>query len=89
MAYEHDESLPLASADAMVEEDGITVWEWDFEKLKNVLGSEREVSNALSAYVNHDLRRKLIDTGVSMSDLDNIICDKTKASRKEKPNKKS
>jgi hypothetical protein len=54
-----------------VEEDEIVVCEWDFGALQAFLKGEREVSNALSAYVNHDLRNKLINTGVSISDLDN------------------
>lgn len=63
-----DKTLPLASADAIIEENEILVWEWDFTELKSFLEGEREVSNALSAYINHDLRQKIIRTGVSLSD---------------------
>jgi hypothetical protein len=53
------------------------------------LKREREVSNALSAYVNHDLRNKLINTGISISDLDNTDCDeKPSLDKKQQPAKK-
>ena len=68
-------SLPVASADAVVETEDTIVWEWEFSDLKEFLEGEREVSNALSAYVNHDLRKKLIDTGVSMAELDDTYCN--------------
>jgi hypothetical protein len=61
----------LASADAVVGDGGASVWEWEFRKLSSFLENEREVANALSAYINHDLREKLISTGIlSMPDLD-------------------
>jgi hypothetical protein len=44
-----EDAFPLASADAVVEEDEIVVWEWDFETLQVFWKGEREVSNALSA----------------------------------------
>jgi hypothetical protein len=72
-----------------VEEDEIVVWEWDFGTLQVFLKGEREVSNALSAYVNHDLRDKLINAGVSISDLDNTECDeKPCTDKKQQPAKK-
>ena len=66
-----DDELSSASADAMVHGDSVSVWVWDFNELKTFLESERAISNALSAYINHDLRKKLISTGIAMSDLDN------------------
>ena len=47
-----------ASADAFVQEE-MVAYVWDFDTLKEFLGGEREVCNALSAYMNHDLRTKL------------------------------
>ena len=47
-----------ASADAVVQEE-VVAYVWDFDSLKDFLGGEREVRNALSAYMNHDLRAKL------------------------------
>ena len=71
---EHGNKVPpLATADAIVAGGGAVVWEWTFSELKEYLKNHREVSNALSAYINYDLRTKLINTGLSMSDLD---CDK-------------
>ena len=73
MDYEDNgekDDIPLASADAVVEED-VVLWEWHFSKLKSFLKGEREVSNALSAYVNHDLRRKLINAGAVMTKKEN------------------
>jgi hypothetical protein len=73
-ALQPDGILPSASADAMVDGDDSYVWVWDFDELKHFLAGERAISNAFSAYVNHDLRKKLIATGVAMSDLDNAEC---------------
>ena len=64
------EACPLATADAEVEENGAVAWEWSFERLKHFLANERETSNALSAYINHDLRAKLVKTVTSMADVD-------------------
>jgi hypothetical protein len=52
---------PLATADAIIEDGGATVWVWSFSGLRRNLANEREVSNALSAYMNYDLRAKLIE----------------------------
>jgi hypothetical protein len=73
-ALQSDESLPSASADAMVDGEYVYVWVWDYNELKHFLANERAISNALSAYINHELRKKLIATGVAMSDLDNTDC---------------
>jgi hypothetical protein len=62
----------LATAHAVVEAGDAVVYEWDFAQLKTSLQQERAVSNALSAYINHDLRDKLVKAGVvSMTDLAN------------------
>jgi hypothetical protein len=80
---EHGNKVPpLATADAIVEGDGAVVWEWSFSELKGYLRNHREVSNALSAYINYDLRTKLINTGLSMIDLDCAKKDKN-ANEKE------
>jgi CRP-like cAMP-binding protein len=63
------EHPPTAVADA-VADTNCRVWEWDFEQLKTFLRGEHEVSNALSAYLSHDLRAKLARTGVTLSQLD-------------------
>ena len=61
----------LASADAMVhDEKGVIVWVWEYDELRAFLAKERQISNALSAYINHELRSKLVQTGIAMSDLD-------------------
>lgn len=79
---EHGNKVPpLATADAIVEGDGAVVWEWSFSELKGYLRNHREVSNALSAYINYDLRTKLINTGLSMIDLD---CSKKDKNANEK-----
>jgi hypothetical protein len=65
-----DTTVHLATAHAVVEDDDAVVYEWDFAQLKSSLQKERAVSNALSAYINHDLRDKLVKAGiVSMTDL--------------------
>lgn len=75
---------PLATADAIVEgADGAVVWEWSFSELKEYLKNHREVSNALSAYINYDLRTKLINTGLSMSDLHCAKKDKNANNEKQ------
>lgn len=48
-----------ATADAVVDTDVVVAYVWDFDRLKEYLTEEREVRNALSAYMNHDLRAKL------------------------------
>jgi CRP-like cAMP-binding protein len=55
-------SSGVATADAIVDTStGLaTVWEWDFVELRTYLRGQREVSNALSAFINHDLRAKLM-----------------------------
>ena len=55
-------SSNTATADAVVDTKGavpVVAYCWDFDPLKNYLQGEREVRNALSAYMNHDLREKL------------------------------
>lgn len=67
-----DATVHRATAHAVVEDDDAVVYEWDFSQLKTSLQKERAVSNALSAYINHDLRDKLVKAGVvSMTDLAN------------------
>ena len=63
-------SLTVATADAMVNDDNVHVWVWEFDDLKKFLSKERAISNALSAYINHELRSKLVNTGNAMSNLD-------------------
>jgi CRP-like cAMP-binding protein len=48
-----------ATADAIVDDEEAVAYVWEFEELKEYLHHEREVRNALSAYMNHDLRAKL------------------------------
>lgn len=74
---------PLAAADATVDDKGAVIWEWNFERLKAFLENERETSNALSAYINYDLRAKLINTGVSMSDFE-FVDEGNKGANREK-----
>jgi len=54
----------VATADAKIDSPGrgdITeCWVWSFDELKKGLESDREVSNAWSSYLNHDLRNKLV-----------------------------
>lgn len=49
----------IATADAVVQDKVAVAYWWDFDSLKCYLRGDREVSNALSAYMNHDLRAKL------------------------------
>ncbi|CAB9500345.1 cNMP [Seminavis robusta] len=49
----------MATADAVAETDTVVAYVWDFENLRDYLQGEREVRNALSAYMNYDLRAKL------------------------------
>lgn len=60
----------IATANAVVGKGGAVAWTWTFEQLLTYLEHEREISNALSAYMNYDLRAKLVKKGVSMADLD-------------------
>jgi hypothetical protein len=74
---------PLATADAVVAGGDAVVWEWSFSELKAYLKNHREVSNALSAYINYELRTKLINTGLAMSDLDCAEKDKNANDEKQ------
>ena len=56
-----------ASADAVVEPGGAVVWCWSFDTLQSYLHTNRYVSNALSAYISHDLRAKLMVSSSSSS----------------------
>jgi len=49
----------IATADATVVTDELVAYAWSFDSLTEYLSGEREVRNALSAYMNHDLRAKL------------------------------
>jgi len=49
----------IATADATVVTDELVAYVWSFDSLTEYLSGEREVRNALSAYMNHDLRAKL------------------------------
>lgn len=51
--------VTAATADALVDDTEAVVFVWDFDELKDYLLQEREVRNALSAYMNFDLRAKL------------------------------
>jgi hypothetical protein len=55
----------MATADAVVESSELVAYVWDFVSLKDFLKGEREVHNALSAYMNHDLRAKLASLNAS------------------------
>ena len=60
--YDHinnEFSARIVSADAIAGENGVTLWTWDFKDLRRNLLKDRTVSNAFSAYVNHDIRIKL------------------------------
>ena len=61
------EGRPLATADVIVELDDAVVWEWSFETLQAFLEKERLISNALAAYINYDLRAKIINTSTSVT----------------------
>ena len=78
-------TVHLATAHAIVEDDDVAVvYEWDFPQLKRSLQRERAISNALSAYINHDLRDKLVKAGVvSMTDLANKAYIPNKANETE------
>jgi len=56
----HQLQYLAASADAIVGPGGAVVWYWSFDTLQNYLKANRQVSNALSAYISHDLRAKLM-----------------------------
>jgi hypothetical protein len=70
LAGESESASAAATADAIVDDDEGVAWVWDFEELRMYLKGEREVSNALSAYINHDLRTKLAKAGISMTEID-------------------
>ena len=53
-----DKSGITATADAVVDTP-VVAYAWEFDSLKEYLQDQREVRNALSAYMNHDLRAKL------------------------------
>lgn len=55
----------MATADAVVESNEVVAYVWDFVSLRDYLKGEREVRNALSAYMNHDLREKLASLNAS------------------------
>jgi hypothetical protein len=55
----------IATADAIVESSEVVAYVWDFVSLRDYLKGEREVRNALSAYMNHDLREKLASLNAS------------------------
>ena len=67
----------VATADAVVGggsgDRPATVYVWDYNELKQNLLHERSISNALVAYLSHDLRVKLVNAGVSMLELDNKV----------------
>jgi len=55
------EAINLARESCVVESDEMTVYVWDFLTLKDFLGHQRAVSNALHAYIGHEMREKLED----------------------------
>lgn len=57
------EAINLARESCVVESDEMTVYVWDFLTLKDFLvgGNQRAVSNALHAYIGHEMREKLED----------------------------
>jgi len=59
---DHNEDS-AATADVIVDQTGATFIMWDLDLLALNLQSDREVQNALSAYMSYDLREKLIRSG--------------------------
>jgi len=49
----------VANESIIVESDIVTIYTWDFEELKSYLDTHVLVSNALLAYISHELREKL------------------------------
>jgi len=51
------------TVDVIVDSDIIIIWVWDFDELKDFLDHDKiGVSNALQAYIGHELREKLTDS---------------------------
>jgi len=59
---EDSRATNMATANAVVHDEVTVAYRWDFDSLKDYLRGDREVSNALSAYMNHDLRAKLVSS---------------------------
>lgn len=58
---ENPESASTLKASANVFAHGqIRVWQWNCNKLAETLRDDRELRNAFAAYINHDLRTKLL-----------------------------
>ena len=66
LSTEKECTLSLATADVVVDSNGATVYEWDFEELLNYLKLEHEVANALQTFISHDLREKLKASNVNL-----------------------
>jgi hypothetical protein len=64
LAGEGESASAAATTDAIVDDNEGFAWVWDFEELRMYLKGQLEVSNALCAYINHDLRTKLAKTGI-------------------------
>lgn len=56
---EASNSSLVANESIVVESDDVTVYTWEFDELKPFLDSHVLVSNALLAYISHELREKL------------------------------
>ncbi len=62
-------ALSLATADVIVDRGGAVVYEWEFDELVQNLSKQREVANALQAYISIDLREKLKASNDNLIDL--------------------
>lgn len=61
----HDEasnSSSVANESIIVGSDVITLYTWDFDELQSYLKTHVFVSNALLAFISHELREKLADS---------------------------
>lgn len=52
----------VANESIIVESDIVTIYTWDFEELKSYLDTHVLVSNALLAYISHELQEKLAES---------------------------
>jgi len=52
----------LSTENVTVDSESMTLWYWDFEELKEYLSTHKDVSNALLAFISHELVEKLTDS---------------------------
>jgi len=55
-------SSSVANESIIVESDMITLYTWEFDELKSYLDTHLFVSNALLAFISHELREKLAES---------------------------